>query len=140
MRPELFKNPLVQWENRVTTEKPAGFFKTRHLNRGIAKNKTMIQDALAEAVAGHLFEKCDQRLREAEAKRQADNRAAFLVRCAQEAGPEMLKVLLAIREFYADNNHHPLDPGALILDGDETIADAVNRVVNLAETGGRVEL
>ena len=46
----------------------------QHLKADVPKNRAMVDDALAEAVANHLFEKEDQRLRDENAARQQGSR------------------------------------------------------------------
>jgi hypothetical protein len=137
VRPELFKNPTVRWENRLQTERPEGFFETRKLSLAIAKNKAMADDAMAQAVAGNMFAAADRKLTIEEQNRKAKARDAYLQTLAKEAAPDMLKVLQAIAEFWKDEQRaFPLDPGALLFeDGDLTIADAVRNAIKTATTG-----
>jgi hypothetical protein len=115
--------------------------KCRFLKLAIPKNKAMFQDAMAEATAQHLFEKCNANLLEREQKRLAEAHAAYLIELQHRAGPEMFAVLKAIDGFFATNENFTLAPGAQILQlGRETIADAVRRVVKLAENGEGVPL
>lgn len=137
LRPELFKNPI---EPRNRHE--PGYFATRHLDVTVAKNAEMIEQAKAEAVAGHLFGKCDQKLAD-EAKQQREKAAAaHALQLVKEAGPQMLTILKAISEFWRTGDDlQPLSPGALILpEGDQTIVAAVRAAVLQAETGGAVQL
>jgi hypothetical protein len=113
----------------------------RYLDARIAKNKAMVEDAMAQAEAGRLFEKCERKLAQEEKERLAQAAAEYKVRLAKEAGPQMLIVLKAISKFWQEGgNIHPLSPGALLLEGEETIADAVKLAIIMAETGGAVQL
>jgi hypothetical protein len=163
VRPTLYKNTL---DHNLKRGDP-GYLPTRQLNVTVPKNKLMIDDAIAEAVAAQLFEAADQKLKDEAAAKAIEYAAARKLKDAEAAAPEMLKVLKAIAEFWSgEQTSFPLSPGALILpagsfysnrdgeaqiigktggglvnpDDHETIADAVRRVVLFAETGGRVEL
>lgn len=132
--PILFKNAPLRLKRG-----DAGFFETRRLKMSIAKNKLIVDDAMAEAVAGHLFEQCDQKLADAEKERLAKNAAEYKVTLAEKAGPKMLEVLRAIAEFWSDEQKDfPLSPGALILPAfnQNTIRDAVRAAVAEAEGHG----
>jgi hypothetical protein len=113
-----------------------------HLNAEIAKNAEMIRQAIDEAVANHLFTKCDEQILAEEQKKLAAMQAARRLSDVQAAGPQMLAVLKAIDEFWKDGgDRQPLDPGALILDDrEQIIVEAVREAVRQAETGGRVDL
>lgn len=106
----------------------------QHLKIDVPKNRAMVDDAIAEAVANHLFEKADQRVRDENAARRKEAAAEHAVTCAKEAGPQLLAVLKAIDEFWRGGDYiHPLSPGALIMDGDQTISDAVKAAIVAAE-------
>jgi hypothetical protein len=113
-----------------------GYFETRRLKLSIAKNKAMFETALAEAKRDGLFAKADDELATKEQERRAKAAAEYKVTLAEQAGPKMLVVLQAIAQFWSgEQTNAPLSPGALILDDEETIADAVRRVI--AEGEGR---
>jgi hypothetical protein len=123
-----------------STDKP-GHRDVRYLDAKIPKNKAMIDEAMASAVAEHMFEDADAKVAEGEAKRLAKAAAEYKVTLAKKAGPKMLVILKAISEFWKEGGDiHPLSPGALILEGEETIADAVRAAILEAETGGAVAL
>lgn len=106
----------------------------QYLKTDVPKNRAMVDDAIAEAVANHLFEKEDQRLRDENIALRKRDAAAYAVTLAKEAGPQMLAVLKAIDEFWRGGDYiHPLSPGALIMDGDQTISDAVKAAIVAAE-------
>jgi hypothetical protein len=107
--------------------------KCRFLSVAVPKNKAMFDDAMAEAVAGHLFEKCDEAIAQAERDRLARAAAEHKVTLAEKAGPKMLRVLKAIAEYWSDEQKDtPIAPGALLTD-EETIAEVVRKVVAEAE-------
>lgn len=65
----------------------------RMLSIMVPKNKLMIADAIAEATAQHLFEKCDQELAAAEQKQLAKAEEQRKLKLVMRAGPEMLEAL-----------------------------------------------
>jgi hypothetical protein len=75
------------------TVEVGGTSKVSQLDLSVDKNYAMFQDALAEATAQHLFEKCNADLLEREQKRLAEAHAEYLVELQHKAGPEMYAVL-----------------------------------------------
>lgn len=136
----LFKNPLVK-------RGEPGYFNTRQLDVDAPKNRAMIQIAFEWAKQQKLIEAADQRLADEAERERLAREAAIRRNRARDAAPAMLEVLKAMANywgFYAEGAPagaiptHPLHPGALLLGGDtntESIYDAVQRVVKLAEEG-----
>jgi hypothetical protein len=126
---------------KTTENGPAARATISQLDISVPKNKAMVLDAMAEATAQHLFEKCNADLLEHEQAYLKKAHAEYLIELQHKAGPEMYKVLKAIAVFFARNLSMPLAPGAMISEtGDELIVDEVNRVVTLAEQGEGVPL
>jgi hypothetical protein len=128
--------PQTLYKNSLAKYGEPGYYKTRHLKPDSKFASEMVAALLHEAAANNLYEKADQKLADELAAEQATHKAAVAVRVAKDAGPEMLKVLESIYEFWRESRgRNPLWPGAMILDDDETIFEAIERVTLLAKKG-----
>lgn len=71
----------------------------RLLRLDVPKNKLMVDDAIAEATAAHLFEKCEAELAAIKNERLIKAAAEHKLEMARQAGPELLKVLERARDL-----------------------------------------
>jgi hypothetical protein len=146
--PTIFQNPA-----KDTKRGDAGHFQTRRYtfdgeNAGEWVRRNMVKSLIETAKERGFFDAARKKYAQEQAAERAGNRAAYQIKLAQEAGPQMLAVLKAISEFWqeADSETANLNACALIfsrddkVNGEKTIAEAVRDVIRQAETGGAVQL
>jgi hypothetical protein len=109
--------------------------KVSQLDINVPKNKAMFQDAMAEATAQHLFEKCNADLLEREQKMLAKCHAEYLIELQHKAGPEMFTVLKQALIIVP-----MLKPETCVESDRANLIKAILDVVRLAEQGEGVPL